>query len=176
MDNTGKTTLVKKIGYDLGLETRKSPGPAPANEMFKWVEEQINDFKGGGTIVYDRFAAVTDQVYGPLLRKQNPFKSEVKGRYLLQTLGELNPLIVYCRPSRIFITSFEDGREQMKGVEDNAYELLEGYDNLVVKMVDQGFEVIVYNFEAEGSYQYLLSNIKEHLNKGIKNYKREERY
>lgn len=141
MDNTGKTTLVEKLKTEFELEPVRSPGPKPYRELFEFVDKYASAMeevrsKQGTTkdypFIHDRFPIFSDRVYGAVLRKINPFEELDEGRWLVERIRKVGAVVIYCRPQRTEkILSFEDGRKQMDGVEENAKRLLEVYDNTI---------------------------------------------
>lgn len=163
MDNTGKTTLIQQLLRETGrgyLKAMVSLGPNKSKEEQEaWVQEQL---KEEGPIVYDRYLPICDIVYGKVLRGgsmwslSNPILDEIK---------KLNPLIIYCRPDEKTILEFSDGRDQMEGVMENGKELLMTYDVVIAYLMEQGFDVEIYDYKlnnrcpnAKGSFNY-ISNI-----------------
>lgn len=168
MDNTGKTTLIQRLIREVGrgyLSAMVSLGPnRTLLEQFHWNDKQIALAKMGGPLtVYDRFLPICDAVYGPIVRKGSLWN--INHLVIDQLLQEVNPLIIYCRPSDEVVLGFEDGRDQMEGVVENAKKLLDQYDINIEKLRDMGFKVIQYNYLNE-NFQYIAVKV-QHV---IKNY------
>jgi len=159
MDNTGKTTLVNHLSEKFGLEIVKSPGPQRYREMFEFVDMYITKmevFKEKGLpeeypFIHDRFPIFSDRAYS-MLRSINPFEELDEGKWLYERLYRVGPTLVYCRPSTDTILKFKDGREQMKGVVDNAKELLQRYDHLIFQWEKRmGSSLYKYSYEERPS-------------------------
>ena len=174
MDNTGKTTLVKQLLDEFNSPDSKntegdfkvinSPGPIGKEAQERWLISQLTlrkEDRDRG--IYERFPILEEMVYGPVLRGQSLFEH---GDPYFKLLKELNPMIIYTRPSRDKIFNFGD-RYQMEGVIEKGTELLAAYDDLMLRLMGEGWKVIVYDYETgepkslAGLYQY--SEVLEEL-------------
>lgn len=165
MDNTGKTTLWTKLNNDFKFDGPHSSGPPDNNrEMFDRVHKQLEEANSGKIILHDRIPVISDQVYSPVIRGTNPFMEDAEGLELIEEFKQTNHLIIYCRPSRDIILGFEDGRDQMPGVHENASRLLDTYDMLIAHMIAEGgWNIVVYDYTQKGSYHDLKERISEEL-------------
>ncbi|MGL4253979.1 MAG: hypothetical protein ACRCR2_08045 [Fusobacteriaceae bacterium] len=168
MDNTGKTTLVSNLETGLNnfietvkesvpsskfskaeVELIKSPGPLDRKEMHNWCYDQIIRFglPNDKVRIYDRFGAIDEQIYAPIVRGNNNIDHVQFLTELIKTapLGA-KPLFIYARPHKDKILGFEDGREQMKGVIENGAELLTAYDELYFQLLNEQHNVMVYDY------------------------------
>lgn len=154
MDNTGKTTLVQQLLERLNsfkqgcsggdFEVVNTLGPVSKELQDKWIISQlILDKEDRDNKIYERFPLFEEMVYGPVLRGQSLY--EYGGPYF-RLLKEINPMIIYTRPSRDKILNFGD-RYQMDGVVEKGPELLAAYDDLMFKLLGEGWKVIVYDYE-----------------------------
>jgi len=129
MDNTGKTTLVRKLTSMLPLKKYKSPGPDIGEaEQIEWVRDRLED--PDEWVIFDRFPLISEPIYGGHIRGYHNFEDPSK-QYLYDMFKDKNPLIIYCRPPRDKILSFEDGRIQMDGVKAKGSILLNEYDRMM---------------------------------------------
>lgn len=168
MDNTGKTTLIQRLIREVGrgyLSAMVSLGPnRTLLEQFHWNDKQIALAKMGGPLtVYDRFLPICDGVYGPIVRKGSLWN--INHLVIDQLLNEVNPLIIYCRPSKTKIIGFEDGRDQMEGVVENAEKLLESYDEHMAKLKSMGYTIVEYDYttnEVKGAnnFDYIAKQVQ----------------
>lgn len=142
MDNSGKTTLAKQLSEELEMKVVKSTGPIPAAEQKEWVINQISGADERQAI-FDRFPLFEEMVYGKVLRGKTNFKY---GDPYFKLLRQINPLIVYTRPSTEKILQFGE-REQMEGVIEKAEKLLTAYDEFIFKLMSDCWRVIPYNYE-----------------------------
>lgn len=178
MDNTGKTTLIGRLIRETGrgvLSSKVSLGPNQSIiRQMNWVEKEIADAKRGNNLmVYDRFLPICDSVYGPILRKGSLWS--LNHLVMEQLLNDINPLVIYCRPDKNIICGFEDGRDQMEGVIENASELVDAYDKAIGELVSRGFDVIYYNFQNnDGSVDptaFNFNEVSELVKKVIREYR-----
>ena len=176
MDNSGKTTLVQQLVEELNrnpFQERKfkvvnSPGPVKKAIQESWVVNQVTlEQKERFTNIYERFPLLEEVVYGEVLRNDPLF---TYGDSYFKLLKKENPLIVYTRPSRERIFNFGD-RPQMEGVIDKSKELLAAYDDLMFKMMADGWKVVVYDFDLgkpeDLAEAYLLTEILDNFKGGI---------
>lgn len=162
MDNTGKTTLARRICAEFGLNYLHSPSEYKYDfsKMISWAEDELN---ANQYALYDRFSPITDQVYGPVLRGGTPYHSDPKGRAIVELLKQTPHLIIYARPSKTRIFRFGD-REQMDGVLEQAENLLVKYDALFYDLMKQGYNVIGYNYgENPRETMEVMSKVEEHI-------------
>lgn len=145
MDNSGKTTLAKKISEATGSPVVHSAGPDMSQDEKRiWTLDYLaKEMSNPSRIIYDRFMPLEELVYGPILRGKSDFSvSDV----IMEDLKSVRPVIVYTRPSREFILK-DNGREQMEGVKDHGSQLLAMWDELFFYLMTHGWTVVVYNFE-----------------------------
>ena len=128
MDNSGKTTLVNKVSKDLGLPVIKSLGPNHSRD-----EKHI------------RFLPFEEMVYGRVLRGDPIYSLDDP---YMKSLKDLDPIIVYTRPSSEVIFNFGD-REQMEGVIETKEKLLAAWDDLMWKLKARGWNVKVYDYTVD---------------------------
>ena len=167
MDNTGKTTLIQRIirEYARGYSSAKvSLGPnCSEKEQRYWLEmslEQVikcpNDL-----LIFDRFLPICDTIYGNVLRGGSLWN--IKDGIIKEILSKYNPLIIYCRPDMDKIIGFEDGRDQMEGVEENARLLVETYDETMDYLISLGYQVITYDYDFDLDKTIIENKIKSLL-------------
>ena len=149
MDNTGKTTLVNDMKNILNIESIKSPGPNFTKE--EMYEEIITDLSKEEVVILERFAIVEEMIYGEILRHNPKFNFED----LMQIKEKYNPIFIYCRPKKENIFNFGD-REQMEGVIEQSKKLLEGFDNLYNKMIQNEFNIFRYDYNVSTPEEMVL--------------------
>lgn len=148
MDNTGKTTLVNRMSQALGvIPIVKSPGPnLSRDEKHLWILDQMTREKAfPDSVIFDRFLPFEEMVYGEVLRGETIYS--LKDPYL-KSLKALNPNIIYTRPPSKTIFNFGD-REQMPGVIEQKNRLLAAWDDLMWKLITQGWQVMVYDYTTD---------------------------
>lgn len=167
MDNTGKTTLTKKLVKKLEeLETKEgrrldfvnlniSPGPGEKGKLLDWVSScMVNKFDTKyGIEIFDRFTCIDQQIYGPVCRGEHDMEDYENWTAILMNLlpSDMKPYVVYCRPHISKIVGFEDGREQMEGVVENAEKLLHRYDEMYFTLHSSSIRnnVHIFNYEVD---------------------------
>lgn len=161
MDNSGKSTLTKQLIERFnGVELRHSPGPEPHKVQEDWLRKQIVDngeLQDGKDIVYDRFAPFEEMVYGPILRSGSLFDMEDTSVRMLKLF---RPIIVYTRPPRGHILNFGD-RPQMDGVITHGELLLNSYDELMFRLMAEGWTVLVYDYTKKYAFEKLINKLVE---------------
>lgn len=140
MDNSGKTTLCGQLSNLMGRPIVNSPGPVSKEEQVEWL---IKQFLGDELVIHERFPLLEEMVYGPILRGKSLF--DLNDQYF-KALAKQKPLIIYTRPSNDTIINFGD-REQMKGVIENSYKLIVAYDDLMFKLLSQGWDIFKYDYQ-----------------------------
>ena len=107
MDNSGKTTLVNKVSKDLGLPVIKSLGPNHSrDEKHIWFLDQMTREKAfPSSVIFDRFLPFEEMVYGRVLRGDPIYSLDDP---YMKSLKDLDPIIVYTRPSSEVIFNFGD--------------------------------------------------------------------
>ena len=149
MDNTGKTTLVNDMKNILNIESIKSPGPNFTKE--EMYEEIITDLSKEELVILERFAIVEEMIYGEILRDNPKFNFED----LMQIKEKYNPIFIYCRPKKENIFNFGD-REQMEGVIEQSKKLLEAFDNLYNRMIQNEFDIFRYDYNVSTPEEMVL--------------------
>lgn len=169
MDNTGKTTLAYTLCEEFGLTYLHSPSEYKY-DFSRMVDWAIIQLGSRSKAVYDRFSPITDLVYGPELRGGTPYLSNPRAKAVLELLKHTPHLIIYARPPREKIFNFGE-RDQMEGVIDNAERLLDRYDGLVIKLAQQGFGIVRYDYTRDSGtaslgyiYKLVEKHIEEYLN------------
>lgn len=161
MDNSGKTTIVNKVARELGLPIVKSLGPHHSiDEKHIWLLDQMTREKNfPGSVIFDRFLPFEEMVYGKVLR-DGPVYS-LNDPYM-KSLRDLNPTIVYTRPHSSTIFNW-DGREQMEGVMEQKEKLLAAWDDLMWGLMARGWNVQVYDYQAENEKEEESRKLHDHI-------------
>lgn len=132
-DNSGKTTACNNISKWLakaGISNKvvHSCGPCSPPEQLMFMDEVVSSEHEEEVIILDRFPAIEEAVYGPILRNGNALEPFYK--LCVNYLSYIS-LFIYCNPDINVIKNWGD-REQMAGVKDNANEIVKGYQNIVI--------------------------------------------
>lgn len=165
MDNTGKTTLAQRLREKFNpIDFEHSPSKESLGVKLHWVAKAIRRLDP--RVIYDRYAPISERVYGPLLR---PHIGDVFGGYtfdLLRLTLRRNPLIIYCRPPDNRVASWGE-RQQMNGVKDHVTELLARYDWLmdVLREFSVGSGVLLhYDYtRGEQAFNEVCGAVQLHL-------------
>lgn len=157
MDNSGKTTLATRTSRELGLPIVKSLGPDHTrDEKHLWFLDQMTrELAYPGSVIFDRFLPFEEMVYGKVLRGDPIYSLDDS---YMKSLRDLNPTIIYTRPSSEIIFNFGD-REQMAGVVETKEKLLIAWDDLMWKLTTRGWDVQVYDYTV--GLKEFLENHKE---------------
>ena len=149
-DNSGKTTLCNQIvsqfneDADFTAEAVHSLGPNKTlDEMIDFMDKNLTPKGSTHTKVFDRFPIIEELVYGPLLRGENKFAPVQVHEWLDKV-----DLFIYCYPGLFTILNWGE-REQMEGVKDNVFEIINAYNKLAVLLKQSGYNVKEYNFRCD---------------------------
>jgi len=169
MDNTGKSTVAKRISlmFSLMLITRLSnlKKGEPPDESYM-VNNTLNMLTLNPHAVFDRFPIISEAVYGITLRRRNVFDAgPYSWTFYLEKLKSLRPLIIYCRPPEMKIFSFGH-REQMSGVVEQGNLLLRRYDLLMSQFIEERMFVRMYDFTRPHEPEETLDVIENYIKFG----------
>ena len=172
MDNSGKTTLAVKVSQVLGLPLVKSLGPDHTkDEKHLWFLDQMTrEATFPNSVIFDRFLPFEEMVYGKVLRGDPIYSLDDS---YMKSLKDLNPTIIYTRPSSEVIFNFGD-REQMKGVIETKEKLLIAWDDLMWKLANSGWNVQTYDYTVDSNSGEESKSTSEVLREFFENHKGEE--
>lgn len=148
-DNTGKTTLAKRLNGDLLWPVVKSPGPVTYEEQEAFIKKAKTGY------IYERFPLFEEMVYGPILRGRSNFDWEDGNTKRLKNI--VLPQIIYCRPPREVIFDTLEEREHMEGVIEHNERLLAQFDEIALKLFADGWMVQVYDYTRPEAYSEILN-------------------
>lgn len=165
MDNTGKSTLAMKIASDLkAVFVNNRHKPQTYDEVCDWTVAMSRlSLEQPQHIVSDRWAAISEPVYGPICRNHYVLSlSQIKEIY---TYAQRNsaPLIIWCKPPADVVRGSIDNRDQMEGVVDNVDALLAGYE-VRMGQVREYFMVLEYDYTIQdyGNFLRTINGIINH--------------
>ena len=157
-DNSGKTTLCNQLvnllneDVDFTAEAIHSLGPNKSyDEMISFMENNLVPRGSTHTKIFDRFPLIEESIYGPLLRGENKF-ADVNNRDIWDKVD----LFIYCYPGLFHILNWGD-REQMLGVKERVFEIIDAYNRLAVTLKLNGFNIKEYNYRCD-NYKELLND------------------
>lgn len=168
-DNSGKSTLAKRLSKDLGIDA-VHPGGPPKNiiEVIARCEEQSAVF-GLSTevdVIFDRVTCISDLIY-----RGRPEYDRIFEIFHRQLKTAKNVIIVYCRPSDERLKNFDDHIQQphedaavVQHAKDNVDRIISEYDNLFMMFAEnKHIDVVKYDFELQANdfrYSQLLSMLQ----------------
>ena len=131
MDNTGKTTLCKNLNKIFNFKVINS---LSINSEKEEIENYlIENLKSNEDLIFERFSLFDEMIYGKVLRKKSKFDFDSE---IYKMVKEIKPFFIYCRPKDNIILNWKD-RKQMEGIIDNSKKLIEEWDKLVYKLVNE---------------------------------------
>lgn len=174
MDNSGKTTLIKKLAEVFGerVQVIKPPGPfRSSGELNGWLDRDIELIQKGKEkfTIYDRYPILSEPIYGPEIRKH----SMITGAQVEKALDKLQmadtpTLVIYCRPHNDSIHNFGE-REQMEGVIDNAHAMIKSYDHMMGALAARcnsslnNLTVLPYDWGQIGAEEFVIKYVEDML-------------
>lgn len=172
-DNSGKSTLAKRLASDLNLEVCHPGGPPKniAEALARCVEQDaIFDLCTEVNFIYDRVTCISDMIY-----RGKPQYHEAFIGFIRSLRYKPNVMIVYCRPSDERLKNFDDHVMQahedesiVQHAKDNVDRIISEYDNLFADIrQDRYIHYFDYNFEADDEseiYKDLRSLIENGMN------------
>ena len=132
-DNSGKTTACNNISKWLtkvGISNKvvHSCGPCSPPEQLMFMNEMVLSEHKEEVIILDRFPAIEEAIYGPILRNGNAL--EPFYNLCVKYLSCIS-LFIYCNPDIKVIEQWGE-REQFEGVKEHTAEIIKGYQNIVI--------------------------------------------
>jgi hypothetical protein len=139
MDNTGKSTLAQHIAekFKIVLMANKQR-PRSVSEAIRYTSI-VRTVSSIFPVIVDRWAPISEPVYGPILRGEN----------LAEGISDEADLIIYCRPPIEVIMNYGN-REQMPGVIENTREIVAAYDELMSRK-----HYVLYDYTNPITIQYV---------------------
>lgn len=178
MDNTGKTTLSKRLMQDLHSASFNFEyfHNEKKNCRLEALETAMACLEVGRrkNIIMDRFIISGEYVYGRKLRGKSLFTT-IETEMYMRFLSTLSVAQIYCKPPINVVLSNLGEREQMEGVVENAKELYNTYDSFFMNYwFPASSKVFLWNYasdDSERNYKALLgqivSRMKSVVNSGV---------
>jgi len=170
-DNSGKSTLAKRLSEELNLEV-VHPGGPPKNiaEVILRMNEQQSIFTFGTYVdfIYDRVTCISDQVY----RQDKSYDTIFK--YYISILEQYKSvMLIYCRPSLEQMQNFDDHvmqahdtAEIVEHAKQKSSIIIAGYDKLIDEMYRSKMLINTFNFESEDA-EKIYQRIKLTISQGL---------
>lgn len=149
-DGAGKTYTAREFSRVVGLPIHHGGGP-PKSDKELW--DRANILFNAKGVIFDRVPIISDQVYGPILRKKESV-------FCFSHLTLLPFPVIYCRPSLDTIlavkleTKEHKSQAQVDRVSRNITKIVKGYDKLMGRIPH-----IKYNRDKE-SIESLVKRLK----------------
>lgn len=165
--------LFQEAGFTCNL--KPSPGPGDKVKLLEWITDNIlYKFQGEmNTIdIYDRFTCIDQQIYGPICRNDYDLDDYRLWTDIMNECISIGckPYFIYCRPAVEDIIGFEDGREQMEGVIENAEALLRRYDDMYFYLATKNPDWCrLYNYKVNKPQMLVdeYMNLRQSVEKGL---------
>ena len=149
-DGTGKTTLIQALAADLNLPIIKSFKP----QSRAHIDQFDNWAKACPRIpLCDRHSAISDIVYGKVLRGGTPSDLDLARSKLR------NNFVVYCCPPLTAVQNNVHVEPQMKGVKEQLRQIYNAYEELMEELEPQ----FTYDYSQPGAYQALTHQLVHFL-------------
>lgn len=152
IDNSGKSSLINQLAEHFKLPY------AHAHRSTALTQDSIHRWQNWAsacpkTLILDRHPAISDLVYGPIIRGGTASTPE------LAQSARRNNFLVFCCPSfQTILATYED-REQMEGTHQNLKKLYEAYQDLMLELEPD----YVYDFTNPRAYPALIRNLQSAL-------------
>lgn len=156
-DNAGKTTLALSIAKQMKAIYVKSENIPPKDEYLPQYAHLLNKGEdyGNGIVITDRHHAVSEPIYGPIVRGASSVTLRLAEDYLAAI-----DVFVFCRPPNEAITRTMNERKQMPGVDRNIHQIIDRYDKFFLREDIRG-RTFRYDWTKD-SEQLLMAEIKRY--------------
>lgn len=142
-DNSGKTTLVESLAQ---IYNRQVKHAGYTGNHIEDHEQFMLEIEDDGQLILDRSKAISGYVYDSVVRK-------IGSKFNMDDIAEVaqNTLLIICLPPKELVLE-DNGRDQMKGVNENLSALYNEYTMLAYGDHDfpggsiDGNSVFVYDY------------------------------
>jgi len=156
-DNAGKTTLAMFLAKQLRAAYVKVERPKAGVDLMRF--QRILDVAEpySGFVVADRHVAISEPIYGTIIRGGHQLPSADINWCLNQI-----DVIIYCRPAVDKIASSISDRPQMEGVVENTRAIVRAYDEYMLEVhLDQRHLLRRYDYENDKS-EHLVQWLRQY--------------
>ncbi len=151
MDNTGKTTLIHQLSQQFKLPSaRTGTYPRKVSDILNWHNWAS---AAPRTLILDRHPAISDLVYGPILRGSTCSTHEIA------RVAREDHYLVYCCPPFGTVQRSYHEREQMEGTEENLMQIYTEYQKVMLEIAPD----FIYDFTNHRALNALVRNITQAL-------------
>ncbi len=155
-DNSGKTTVAKELASQShGVYINSKHRPPPSVTYLLEYQEILGQISRFTSVVTDRHPAISESVYGPIIRGSCSLRTEREVNFCLEEAAA----IVYCCPPADLVLASLPEREQMAGVAENILALREAYDQF---FASERWPVYRYDYttrSAEELYECIVADV-----------------
>lgn len=147
-DGSGKTTLINNLrsATKRYYWTARSSGAPPTQYHLLQAIKLLQTLSLSLLpVILDRHVLISDPIYGPLLRDENPVLDVYTERGVKNILLNTVKRIIYCCPPRALVIEGAKIENQLKGVPERIERLIDLYDLRMTELQEYGIEVIWYN-------------------------------
>lgn len=148
LDNSGKSTLIQQLSEQFKLPTAHAHRSS-ALELKSISEWHCWAAACPKPIILDRHPAISDLVYGPIIRSSTVTTIELAEHY------RKDHYLIFCCPTLETIRATYEDRDQMKGTHQNLNDLYHEYLDVMMTLEPD----FVYDFVNPRSYAALVTNL-----------------
>ncbi len=170
-DGGGKTTLINRfrVHHPEFQYTKPVPEEGPKGQteeyMVRTTKELFQRVKNGENFVSDRLNFLSEEVYGPICRNGSILSTRSFNELLFEYQDEVDPLLIYCRPSNPTIINNVNKNFQMDGVKQNIDKIIQAYDILMHALNNCGIDYYVYDYEKDPDATQVLFYLESEISR-----------
>lgn len=169
-DGTGKSTLAAALSSRFNIGHIQIGGnPGPLDQVLQYCEECL--LRVTDPVIQDRVTPISEYVYSQIFPRPYLVKpvQQFLREYYIQSIIELNPIIVYCRVedlTKVTHTpsdSIIDVPSYLKAVTLNLSNLRQAYDKLFWKRAFESPRFLTYDClttDMEIVYEHVSKNLQ----------------
>lgn len=133
-DGSGKSTLVEKISYQLGIPVHERASDSikgPVHDLMNWAYTDVTTQPEQPLAVYDRHPLISEYIYAPLVRTLRPEFTTAHAHTLIRLMAR-QVFVVWCMPphSDVEHNTLTSRDNQMAGVNENSSAIYGLYNTL----------------------------------------------
>lgn len=135
-DNSGKSTLIRVLTYDLRYPVIRSPGPCRDAADFL---DRYQEFRKSTRTIFDRHACVSEPIYGIICGRQS-----FHNNLIIQAFYDDPPIFIYCRGRDLKSHRRRRGvdtAEHLSAVEAHHKEICDAYEEWALMYADIFYDI-----------------------------------